>query len=62
MKKIAKIMGAALLSAAMLASVSCSKKSESKSAAAETLAKVDVTNEEEFTKFNSYDFKNYINN
>ena len=57
MKKIAKIMGAALLSAAMLASVSCSKKSESKSAATETLAKVDVTNEEEFTKFNSYDFR-----
>lgn len=57
MKKIAKIMGAALISAAMLASVSCSKKSESKSAAAEALAKVDVTNEEEFTKFDSYDFK-----
>lgn len=57
MKKIAKIMGAALLSAAMLASVSCSKKSESKSADAEALAKVDVTNEEEFTKFNSYDFR-----
>lgn len=57
MKKIAKIMSAALLSAAMLASVSCSKKSESKSASAEAPAKVDVTNEEEFTKFNSFDFK-----
>ena len=57
MKKIAKIMSAALLSAAMLASVSCSKKSESKSAAAEASAKGDVTNEEEFTKFNSDDFR-----